>query len=62
MPKQETYESDVDNSTIEPGDLVIVTVHRVGQAEEAKTVYVSEDQLAALFEESETLGALILSD
>ncbi len=62
MPKQETYQSDHDGSTIELSDLVIVTVHRVGQGEEPKTLYVSEDQLGDLLDEAETLSAMFLSD
>lgn len=62
MPKQETFESDHDGSKIEPSDLVVVSIHRVGQGEDPKTMYVSEDQLADLLEEAESLSAMFLSD
>jgi hypothetical protein len=61
MAEIKTYKSDVDDTDIEGNALVILTVTRAA-AGESKTVHISEDQLGDLMEESEVLGALILSD
>jgi hypothetical protein len=61
MAENKTYTSDIDDSTIDPNTLVILTVTRAA-AGESTTVHISEDQLGDMMEESDTLGALILAD
>lgn len=59
MAKTEQFTSDIDDTVIEPGDLVLITVTRAG---DTKTIHISDDQLADLMEGNEVLEGLILSD
>lgn len=61
MPRTESYKSDVDDTAVELSELVTITVTRAVD-KSSKTVYLSEDQLGDLMEESDTFGALVLTD